>query len=142
MVKINTKIPITDDVMDIKDKALELQNYYSEIADYVNALQYMLDQANSIESYLRDQSLLDADKDENYKSKAAQIKTAYGKVNFTYSIKIESPIKELEKIEGEYSYDSFKNIVALIQYKYNRAKSKLDEIRSAIEVCKFYPVKM
>jgi len=142
MNKINTQIPITDDVMDIKDKALELQNYYTGIADYVNALQYMLDQASATESYLRDKSLLDADADSEFGGKAVQLKTAYGKIKFEYDVKIIAPIKELESVEGKYSYDSFKSIVALIQYKYNRAKSKLDEVRSAIEVCKFYPVKM
>jgi hypothetical protein len=140
VVRVDTRIP--SDPMDIKQKMLELQNYYSDIAEYVCALQFMYDQGENALSYVRDRSLVDADADKNYSSKAANIKVSFGKTNFKYPINIKSPAKHLLKdVTGEYTYCELKDVVSLLYYKFNRSKSKLDEIKSAIEVCKFYPLK-
>lgn len=138
MNKVDTKIPITDDASIIQQKALELQNYIGDIDYYCNAAYYMLQCADAELSRLRDQSLLDADNDENYKAKAAPIKVAYGKSTFRYHVIIKSPIRDddyLTDVEGDYTYLEFKHIYNLIEYKYNRLKSKLAEVTSALFTC-------
>jgi hypothetical protein len=138
MIKIDTKIPITDDPNLIQQKALELQNYIGEIDYYCNAAYYMLQCVDAELSRLRDQSLLDADSDENYKAKAAPIKVAYGKTHFKYHVFIKSPLKDddfLSDIEGDFSYLDLKQIYNLTEYKYNRVKSKLTEVTSALFTC-------
>ena len=138
MNKINTKLPITDDPSIIQQKALELQNYIGDIYYYCNAAYYMLQCVEAELSRLRDQSLLDADADEIYKSKAAPIKVAYGKSKFKYHVIIKSPLPEddfLTDIEGDFTYLELKHIYNIIEYKYNRVKSKLAEVTSALFTC-------
>ncbi len=142
--KISLEIPVSEDPIKVKEKGIELCNYLSEVGRYTDAAYFMLQLAENELSRLRDESLVEADKDPVYKDKAAPIKTAFGKSNIKFHVKIESPIKEdsfLDDIEGDYTYIELKKVYSFIEYKYNRLKSKLDQLQKAINYCTYYPVK-
>lgn len=142
--RINIKIEVTDDPKELKDRAVELHGHIDMFTKYYDSAKYMLNVAESELSNLRDKSLIDADADSAYSKKSVDIKSAYGKSQLKYNVKILSPLQGddfLTNIEGEYTYDSFKKVVALLQYKADRLESKLKELMKAIEICNYYPIK-
>lgn len=142
--RINIKIEVTDDPRILKDRAVELHGHIDTFTKYYDSAKYMLNVAEAELTRLRDLSLIDADNDTTYSKKPVDIKSSYGKSMLKYKVKILSPLQGddfLTNIEGEYTYDDFKKIICLLQYKADRLESKLKELMKAIEICNYYPIK-
>lgn len=141
-MKINTQIPVDfSDPMTLKDKALELQNYLGYLGEFTSGFTFMVEQIDVELSKIKDQSLVQATKDVTGN---LEYKKSYGKLEYRYLVEITFPFVELrekESIKGEYNFYELSRLRSLYEYKLNRAKNKFFEVKSAIEVCNFYPVK-
>jgi len=144
MSKIDLNLPIGSDPISIKEKGLELQNYLDVVYSYYDAAWYMMQCGEAELSRLRDLSLVDSDLLEELRGKAVDIKTSYGKSKLKYHIEIKSPMKNDDfnkDIAGDYTYDEFKKISALLKYRFNRAQSRLKQVEYGITYAQFYPLK-
>jgi len=145
MHKIDVSIPITDDFIVIKDHGIKLQNYIQDLTKYVNAFQLMVDLLNAELSHIRDRAILEAEKSEECKSKTQVFKEAFGKSQFKFKVTVPSPLPDdelIKPIDSDFNYHELKKLIAVYTYKLNRAKSRHDEVKGAIDLCKFYPSKL
>ena len=142
--KINTDLPLTDNVDEIKKKGLELQNYFGKLGYYYNVYKLMYTQCDVELSRVRDEALLKTnEKSELLNLTNIAVREAYSKTNIKVKITLGSPDETLvHSFEGELTYHEIKHKLALYEYKMDRAYSKLMEVRQAIEYCEKYPNKM
>jgi hypothetical protein len=132
--------------MAIKNHGIKLQNYIGEVANYYVSSQYMVDRIEAELEDIRYRCVVDADALEEVGSKAASIKEAYGKSQIKYEIHIPSPLggsdSFLEDLKGSFTYGELKKVLAVYKFKLAKVKSKHEEIRSIIDYCKVYPIKI
>ena len=142
--KINTTLPLTDNVDEIKKKGLELQNYFGKVAYYYNTYQSMYNQCEVELNRARDIALLETNKISKELGLTTDItRIAYSKVNIKVKIFVGSPDeKVIKSFEDELTYHEIKHKLARYKYNMDRAYSKLSEVSKAIEYCEKYPNRM
>jgi len=135
-ILIDISVPLTDNPIKLKDRMLYLQSKYELLVENYMIAKLSNDSLEAALSYIKDKCvfLLPDDK----KGGSAQERQSRAKVE----VKVKVPFfSEGNRVTEELTYYECKYKLVAANNKMATLWFKLEELKSAIDICKFYPTK-
>ena len=132
MKEFDFSVSKTANPLELKDRMLELQNEYTNLAGYYIKAKLEKDSLEACLGYIRDKAFLMVETG-TVEEKKSRSKTDI-KVKVSY-------LKDGGRVDIELSYHNCKFLLLKAESRMSRLWLYLDELKSAIEVCRSYPVR-
>lgn len=132
-MSVDFKIIKSDNPLDYKDRMIELQNMYSEVADKLTIARVERDSLKAGLEYIKDQSFKLADRKRTVEERKCEART---------DIEVEIPYVDGGEEKKELmTYHKCKYLLLSAESKVGSIWLNLEELKSAIAVCQMYPTR-